>query len=82
MGEEKPGYGTTTFLKPMLPKKQIIVNNFIGGLSWALGSIVGLTIIAAIVGFVLNFVDFKLFLGEWLGGVIKQSLTQLESNKK
>lgn len=63
-------------------KKQIMVNNFIGGLSWALGSVVGLAVIAAIVGLVLNFVDFKLILGEWLGGMIKESLTQLESIKK
>lgn len=39
--------------------KEIIINNFIGGLSWALGATIGLSIILAILGFVggrLNFV--------------------------
>lgn len=81
MGEEKAGDGSEKYLKPLLSRKQIMVNNFLGGLTWALGSIVGLAIIAAILGFILNAVDFNLILGDWLGNVIKQSISQFEPGK-
>lgn len=81
MGEEKAGDGSEKYLKPMLSRKQIMVNNFLGGLTWAIGSIVGLAIIAAILGFILNAVNFNLILGDWLGGIIKQSISQFEPGK-
>lgn len=81
MREQKEGSGSEKFLKPMLSRKQIMVNNFLGGLSWAFGSIIGLTIIAAIIGFILNAVDFNLILGDWLGGIIKQSISEFEPGK-
>ena len=81
MAEEKEGSGSEKYLKPSLSRKQIMVNNFLGGLTWALGSITGLTIIAIIIGFILNAVDFNLILGDWLGGIIRQSISQFEPGK-
>lgn len=78
MAEEKVGSGATNYLKPTLPKRQIMVNNFLGGLTWALGSVIGLAIIATVLGFILNTVNFNLILGDWLGGIIKQAISQSE----
>lgn len=37
-----------------LSRKQIILNNFLGGLAWGFGSVVGATIVVAILGYVLK----------------------------
>lgn len=34
-----------------LSRKNIIINNFLGGIAWAVGTTVGLTIIVALLGF-------------------------------
>ena len=35
-------------------KKDIIIGNFLGGLSWGVGTVVGATVIVAFVGGILN----------------------------
>lgn len=49
-----------------LSKKNILVNNFIGGLAWGLGTVIGATIIVAILGYGLKavgiFEPFQYFL--------------------
>lgn len=37
-------------------KKNIFINNFLGGLAWGLGSVVGAGVIFAIIGTILNIV--------------------------
>lgn len=48
-----------------LRRKQIMVNNFIGGLAWGAGSVIGAGIVVAILGIFLNalgvFEPFKMF---------------------
>ncbi len=41
-----------------LKKRQIIFANFLGGLAWGLGTVIGATIIAAIVIAILRFFNF------------------------
>ncbi len=53
-----------------LSKKQIIIGNFLGGLAWGLGSVVGATIIVAIIILILK----------WLG--IFQSVQDIVSQNK
>ena len=52
-------------------KKQIFINNFIGGIAWAFGSVVGLAIIFAIIGYFLARVDFVPIVGNFFTNVIK-----------
>lgn len=52
-------------------RKEIFVNNFIGGIAWALGATVGLGIIIAILGIVLKNVDLIPFVGNFVAGVIE-----------
>lgn len=37
-----------------IKKKDIIIGNFLGGLAWGVGSILGATIVVAIIGYILN----------------------------
>lgn len=39
-----------------MKKKDIILNNFLGGLAWGLGTVVGATVVVALVGWILNMV--------------------------
>ena len=59
-------------------RKQIVLNNFIGGLAWACGTLVGLALLVTIAGFILQRIDFNSILGEWLGGLIHQALQQVQ----
>lgn len=39
-------------------KRDIIVANFLGGLAWGLGTVIGATIVAAVVISILNYFNF------------------------
>ncbi len=41
-----------------MTRKEIMVNNFLGGLSWGFGTVVGATIVAAIVISILRIFGF------------------------
>jgi predicted PurR-regulated permease PerM len=47
-------------------RKKIIINNFIGGISWALGSTIGLTIFATLVTFLLGKIDLIPVIGSYI----------------
>lgn len=51
-------------------RKQIIINNFIGGLAWALGATVGLAIIVAILGLILQNINLVPFVGNFIADII------------
>lgn len=58
-------------------KKQIILNNFIGGLAWSLGTFIGLGVIAAIIGFVFKQADVATALANWLAKIIQDTIQQI-----
>lgn len=45
-------------------RKQMIVNNFIGGIFWGLGATVGVSIILAILGLILSKINLIPFIGD------------------
>jgi hypothetical protein len=49
-----------------LSKKDIIIGNFLGGLSWGIGSVVGAGLIVAIIGFILHSLGFFQAIGDAL----------------
>jgi len=55
-------------------KKQIFINNLIGGLAWAIGATVGLAIILAIASFIFKNVNLVPFVGEFISSVIEDVL--------
>lgn len=63
-----------------MSKKDIIVSNFLGGLSWGLGSVIGATIVVAIVIKVLGIINFVPLIGNFTGQIIQQAqIKQLQS---
>ncbi len=51
-------------------KKEILINNFIGGIAWALGATVGLAIIVAILGVILQNINLVPFVGNFVADII------------
>lgn len=61
------------YKKVEVSKKQIIINNFLGGISWGLGVTIGLGILLAILGFVLSKVNLVPFIGQSVSTGIKSA---------
>lgn len=51
-------------------RKTIFVNNFIGGISWALGATIGISIIIGIVSLILKHIDVIPYVGNFVFNVI------------
>jgi ABC-type amino acid transport system permease subunit len=52
-------------------RKYIFFNNFLGGIAWALGATVGLTIIAILLGIILKNINLVPYVGNFITGVIE-----------
>jgi len=52
-------------------KKQIIINNFIGGIAWGLGATIGLAVVLALLGFLIGRVDFVPIVGDFFANVLE-----------
>ncbi len=63
-----------------IKKKDIIIGNFLGGLAWALGSVIGATIVVAILFSMLKTINFIPIVGSFIGGVMDQ-IDQTRLNK-
>lgn len=51
-------------------KKALIVNNFIGGISWALGATVGLAIVVAILGVIVKNINLVPYIGNFVSNIL------------
>lgn len=57
-------------------RKTILIDNFIGGIGWALGATVGLSIIVAILGLLLKNHNFIPYVGNFVAGIIQFIITK------
>lgn len=62
-----------------ISKKDIIIGNFLGGLAWGFGSVVGVALVAAIAGIALNALGVFSAIGNFFGtiGNVNQQLQSL-----
>lgn len=57
--------------KSSLTLREIIVNNFVGGIAWGLGVTVGLAILFTIFGFFLRQLNIVPFLGNFINAIVE-----------
>jgi len=55
-------------------RREIFVNNFIGGIAWGLGATVGLAILLLVLGMISSRVDLVPYVGEFVSDVSKEVL--------
>jgi predicted PurR-regulated permease PerM len=48
----------------------LMLNNFLGGISWAVGTVVGLAVFLFILGLLTQYIDFIPFIGEFIGNIL------------
>lgn len=58
-----------------LTKKAIIINNFIGGIAWALGATVGISLIFALLALISHTINFIPIVGSFVSQIINFILT-------
>jgi len=49
--------------------KDIIINNFLGGISWGIGATLGFGVVITILSFLVGQIDFIPIVGEFVGNV-------------
>jgi hypothetical protein len=60
-------------------KKKIMVNSFLGGIMWGVGSALGAFLIIAVLGFVLSRIDVVPFIADFIRQINTYSERQLNS---
>jgi len=60
--------------KVIRPIKQIMLNNFIGGIAWAIGATIGFSIIIALLTIVLKQINFIPYIGNLTAEITKYVL--------
>jgi hypothetical protein len=65
-----------------LPLKDILFNNFLGGMSWALGATIGLSIIFAALGIIAKNINFVPIVGSFASQVVDFVLAHNPSLQK
>ena len=53
-----------------MKRKDIMIGNFLGGLSWGFGTVIGATIVVAILVGVLRTAKFTPYIGNVFGGLL------------
>lgn len=57
-------------------RRNIFIDNFIGGIAWALGATFGLAIIIAVLSLILKNTNLIPFVGNFVAGVIQFVITK------
>ena len=57
-------------------KKEIFLNNIIGGIAWGIGVTIGLTLLIALLGFLANQINLVPVVGGFISEVIKFILSK------
>jgi len=65
--EIKKGYQ-----KVRLPRREIILNNFLGGLFWGLGTVTGGVVIIGLIGYLLTILGAIPLIGDFIAKIIRE----------
>lgn len=60
--------------------KDIVFNNFLGGIAWGLGATVGLTLVIALLSFFLRQVNLVPFIGDFASKITFYVLQNLQNS--
>ncbi|MDO8551128.1 MAG: DUF5665 domain-containing protein [bacterium] len=53
------------------PRGKMILDNFLGGVAWGLGSLIGVTVVIAILGYFVSQINLVPILGSWISQIIQ-----------
>lgn len=61
------------------PLSKVILHSFLGGIAWAAGATIGLTILVGIVSYILNLLGGLPFIGEIVGQIVQYTQQYLKT---
>lgn len=79
MQQEPKITGTTKYLQVYRSKPQIMLDNFLGGISWSFGTFLGLATIAIIAGFIIHRINLVPIIGTWLAQILQDATSKIQS---
>ena len=60
--------------QPRMTKKEIMTNNFLGGVFFGLGTTIGVSIILAILGFIATKINLVPYVGNFISDILRYVL--------
>lgn len=52
-------------------RNEILINNFLGGITWGIGSVIGATLIVGLIGWTLSRAEQIPFVGQIIENIVK-----------
>lgn len=74
MPQEQEEKNNQPFEKVYRSRGKMILDNFLGGIAWSLGTLVGAAVIVGIIGFLLSRVNLIPLIGSWLTQIIQEAI--------
>ena len=72
--------GANKYELPHRSRHEIMVNNFIGGLTWSIGAFIGIALLSVVVGLIISKINLVPIIGEWLSQILKEATRGLQSS--
>lgn len=54
-------------------RKKMMLDNFLGGISWSVGTFVGFALLAILVGLILSRINLVPIIGGWLSDIVNNA---------
>lgn len=77
MADEKNQEPGIVYERVNRPIGKMLLNNFLGGIVWSLGTLIGASVVISIVGYLIAQVDFVPIIGKWVADIILASQSNL-----
>ena len=76
--EPEKATGANKYLQPYKSRTKILLDNFLGGLAWSIGTFVGFAIITVIIGYFLTRIDLIPLIGKWIAQILQDATSRLQ----
>ena len=70
--------GANKYLQPYKSRPTIMLDNFLGGLFWSLGTFLGLAILTVVAGYFISKIDLVPIIGKWIAEILQNATTQIQ----
>lgn len=70
--------GANKYLQPYKSRRAIMFDNFLGGLTWSLGTFFGLAILTIVVSYFVSKIDLVPIIGSWMAQILQDATTHLQ----
>ncbi|OGD94054.1 hypothetical protein A2697_03555 [Candidatus Curtissbacteria bacterium RIFCSPHIGHO2_01_FULL_41_44] len=70
--------GANKYLQPYKSRRAIILDNFLGGFTWSLGTFFGLLILTVVLGYFVSKIDLIPIIGSWIAKILEDATTRIQ----